>query len=501
MREHTFDLNKLFFYPFISILTPFFFIVSYDRLINSLNHTNVSFIYVLTVIFAGVIEVISANYFSKKYSDMFTRLREFFFILLCYALFFYILHKELYIVTYISLLVFMQWALTFIIHKNFFSRDLLFNDVKGKKGTELIIALRNSGYVSTEAFFDLKKIKETILFFQVIIFLVVIIYNLSNITLDLLTKVSIFINFIFSITVISIINFYSYEQDILFKGFLLSRKEKNEKLSFIIIFIFIVAFISLVLSFFIKFFTYKDLIAILDFLSSLLFPTAKKEIFFSNRNIEDIATPSRKNDITKFVDSSVIFKIWGFVVLAVIFITFFTFTTLILIFLFKPIFKKFNIKLSKVAFYIKNYLANINLLLKNIIAFLRNLFSFSKELLINPKEKKYEEDIEKKEKRLKKENLLKEKRKKRELNKFLHLFNLLIKKIGKDKNYYKKHYNATDYVNNLIKDVSIKEEYIINNFYKVAYLFDEAFFSVAPVKKEKFILYKKLIKTLIKELK
>lgn len=498
MREYNFDLNKYFFHPVISIMTPYFFILSYDRLINNLFYFNFPFLAILSIIFAGIIETISGIYFSKKYSDIFIRIRELIFILIIYAVIFYLLfYKNIFLTAYILVLVVMQWGFTFLIHSNFFSKELLFEEIKGKKGVSLSIALRNSGYISKGSFLGLKNIKEIVIFFQVIIFLLLIIYFLSDIKLLLSSKIIIFLNFLITLITISIINFYLYEQNLAFKGFLLSEKEKNEKFSFLLVFIFISIALSFLLARF-KLFDYDTLLYILAFLSKF-FPKLKSiPHSLKEEKIEENITPQQKEEIIgKITQAIPFFKIWTIIVLSTIIIIFSTFTIILIVFLFKPFFRKFNINFNSIILLIKKLYIGLIYLLKKALNFAKNFFLFTKELLL------HKEKVEKKIKNLQKHKIMKEEKKilikrKKVLNKILKFFSILTKKAKKYGCYYYHNLTASEYINILLNSLMIKEKSQSEEFNLVALIFDKAYFSQEYITKEEFLLYKKLIKNIIK---
>jgi len=130
MKKEQFDIDRSLIHPLFSIFIPFFFIVTYDRVINNVYSTGIPFYLMLLIVFSGVVEVVSGNFFENKFSSALTRVRECLYVLIIYGfLYGFIFKDKIYLAFYLILLVFFQWIMTFHLHKSFRAREMLFNDI------------------------------------------------------------------------------------------------------------------------------------------------------------------------------------------------------------------------------------------------------------------------------------------------------------------------------------------------------------------------------------
>ncbi|MBN2545776.1 MAG: hypothetical protein JXB50_08270 [Spirochaetes bacterium] len=500
MKRLQFDLNRSFIHPFFSIFTPYLFLITYDRIINNLTSFNIPFYLVLSIIFSGIAESIFSNLYDKKYSDYLVRIREcIFIIVICSVIYYVLLDGVLIFVFYLVLLVFLQWFLSFNIHRNFRSREILFNDVKNKKGKYLSDILRNSQFVSQEAFFDLSSIKKIIIYFQLIIFFLVLIYYLSNIQLKLSTVIAITINSIFSFITISVINFYTDEQKMLFKGFLLDNKIKNDKLSFIFIFLSVTFIISLILSSYLKLFNYSDLVYLLSLISGLFPGPPRRETnpLFDKMRETQSNRMQQIESFNKLVNDKILFKIFIYIT-AALFITAIAFMLiLIFIFLFKPFFKKLNLKNIKLKRKINLFFSFIKSIIDSTIKFFKALFSNIRATVsIN----KNIDGINKKLNIIHIKNMKKiSKKKKKEINSIIKSFMHVIKWGEKKGVKYYGYLAPKEYINNLTAFLNKTNDVLIVNLNKIADIFEEVIFSDHIIGNEVIKNYKTLIKNTTKE--
>jgi len=203
------------------------------------------------------------------------------------------------------------------------------------------------------------------------------------------------------------------------------------------------------------------------------------------------------DSFNKFVDNTILFKIFIYAIAVIFFITAAFMILLIIVFIFKPFFKKYILKNIKFYKRIKIFFDFIKAIAGSIIDFLKNFFKFIRGTsAIN---NNYDE-AGKKIKITDFRNLQKiSKKKKKEITGIIRSFILLIRWGEKKGVKYYKSLAPKEYINSLNIYLSRTDNIIEKNLNEIADIFEEALFSDHIIGNEVIRNYKILIRKTIKE--
>jgi hypothetical protein len=182
------DFNRSTLHPVISIFLPLFFFINFTFFLGAVfgESFRIHVVFYIFLFLAGLEEAVAGNILFKESEGGMARLRELVYLIIVVLIVVLILQKgnlaerwqslikiqNLYMI----LLVPVQWLVSFVIHRALREREILLISLKGIRGDELRSTLRQNSEMVIEAMSGLKKVKLFIIFFQTIVFILLILY-------------------------------------------------------------------------------------------------------------------------------------------------------------------------------------------------------------------------------------------------------------------------------------------------------------------------------------
>ncbi len=500
--KENYDIRNIFTYTLFSILISFFFIFCLDSIFRDIigfynNFNNIIHRWLIIIIFAGnIMESIARNILKRKnsYLSAYIRINTFIYLPII-GLYTIILYRNPVFIFYPIIIIIIQSYINYNIFRAFSEYDSLNNTIHGKSGNELYIHLRNVCDFVENSFQSLKRLKGTIIKLLILIFLLVFTLILLNIKISIINVFACLI-FIFSGSILFLfINTYLDEHRFLGDGLASKKKLKQKRFTnSIIIILFCFIFIFL-LAGNISIFSPVDIVNFLNWIFSL-FPSSN-----NNNDYSTIVNPEFLNEFNSYIDNvketygntPVLIDIGAIISLMAKFLV-----ALLIIyfiyFLLKPLFKQDIRKKIKSKHPLKIFIKKLKYLFLFFRQLFKDIFITLKGLFGTSGEKNENINIDPliSHPLLKKKSL--SKKKKKELNRVVRAFILLIKWGEKQNIHFQTHFGPKEY----IKLISNKIPNKTNKLIFIADTFEEAVFSNHTLGISQLNLYLISIKSIFK---